>query len=298
HADERVLIIGGGPAGLEAACTLGKRGYQVTLAESSKHLGGRINWETRLPGLAEWVRVRDWRITQLNKLSNVAIYPASTMDVETVLELDSQHIIIATGSTWRRDGLGRWLHAPFTGCNQTNVITVEDICEGKPLKGHVTIFDDDHYYLGGALALFLIKMGCEVTLVTPAALPGESMRPTDELNQTMAELYRCGVAVVTSHGLLSLNSTQITLQCVFSGSEKLISTDYLVPITSRIPDDSLWCGLQAREEEFKAISGKTIQRIGDCQAPGIIAAAVYSGHKAARELGQNPPPAKRDRLVI
>jgi dimethylamine/trimethylamine dehydrogenase len=74
--------------------------------------------------------------------------------------------------------------------------------------------------------------------------------------------------------------------------------DYLVPITARIPDDGLWCALDARRDEFLSRGGLSLQRIGDCQAPGIIAAAVYAGHKAARELGQDEVDFKRDRVVV
>ena len=84
---EKVLVVGAGPAGLEAALALGKRGLEVTLAEASRELGGRLLWETRLPGLAEWIRVRDWRVHQLSKLSNVDIFRESPMSAEDIAEL-------------------------------------------------------------------------------------------------------------------------------------------------------------------------------------------------------------------
>ncbi len=75
HADESVLVVGAGPAGLEAACALGQRGYQVILAEAEQELGGRINRESRLPGLSEYARVRDWRVGQLASMENVPDLP-------------------------------------------------------------------------------------------------------------------------------------------------------------------------------------------------------------------------------
>ena len=82
----RVLVVGAGPAGLETARALGQRGYRVTLAEARKELGGRVTREARLPGLAEWARVRDWRVGQLGKLPNVEVYRDSALTGQDVLD--------------------------------------------------------------------------------------------------------------------------------------------------------------------------------------------------------------------
>ncbi|MCP4875261.1 MAG: FAD-dependent oxidoreductase, partial [Gammaproteobacteria bacterium] len=131
HADESVLIVGSGPAGLEAAVALGQRGYAVTLAEASFEPGGRINRECALPGLSEWARVRDWRRGQLVKMPNVAIYPDNRLDAEAVIELEMQHVIVATGASWRNDGVGRYRNSPFDGCELDSVFSVESILDGK-----------------------------------------------------------------------------------------------------------------------------------------------------------------------
>ena len=81
HADERVLVVGAGPAGLEAAMALGKRGCEVVLVERSRTLGGRVAAEARLPGLAEWIRVVDYRLGQISRLDNVEHYLESEMTV-------------------------------------------------------------------------------------------------------------------------------------------------------------------------------------------------------------------------
>jgi dimethylamine/trimethylamine dehydrogenase len=74
ESDSTILIVGAGPAGLEAALALGKRGYQVTLAEARNEAGGRITRESRLPKLNEWARVRDYRLGQIQRMPNVEIY--------------------------------------------------------------------------------------------------------------------------------------------------------------------------------------------------------------------------------
>src|SRR5579863_5593141 len=95
-----VLVVGGGPAGLECALTLGRRGYEVMLAEAEAELGGRLRFETRLPGLATWARVLDWRRSQLQRLNNVTLYRGNRLDAGQILELQPAHVVVATGSRW------------------------------------------------------------------------------------------------------------------------------------------------------------------------------------------------------
>ncbi|MDP9064595.1 MAG: NAD(P)-binding protein, partial [Pseudomonadota bacterium] len=100
--DSSVLIVGAGPAGLECALTLGRRGYAVTVAEAAVEIGGRLRFETRLPGLATWGRVLEWRKNQLQKLPNVSIYRANALTAPEILELGHTHVVIATGAKWSR----------------------------------------------------------------------------------------------------------------------------------------------------------------------------------------------------
>lgn len=290
HADESVLVIGAGPAGLEAACTLGQRGYQVTLAEAQTSLGGRVSVESQLPGFAEWARVRDWRQGQIAKLPNVMVYPDNQLDADAVLDLEHQHVLVATGSRWRDDGVGRWRETAFEGADSSSIFSVERVLKGDIPKsdgpnGHVIIFDDDHYYMSAAIALKLRAENLAVTLVTPKGRVGTWSYFTEEQYGSMAALYAAGVKVVTDQGLVSWNGSAATIQCVFSEAESTISADYLMPITARIPNDTLWLELQSRQDEFRSSGGLSMQLIGDGSTPGLIAAAVYSGHKAARELG-------------
>ena len=88
-----MLVVGAGPAGLECALALGRRGYEVTVAEAAEEIGGRLRFETRLPGLAAWGRVLDWRRGQLERLPNVSIYRGNRLTAEEILELGTTHVV-------------------------------------------------------------------------------------------------------------------------------------------------------------------------------------------------------------
>ena len=298
HAEESVLIVGAGPAGLEAARALGQRGYPVILAEAEHELGGRINRESRLPGLAEYARVRDWRLGQLARMPNVQIYPDNRLDAASIIELECQHVLLATGARWRSDGVGRTSNKPFQGCEQERVIGVEQLLNGYLPDGHVIIYDDDHYYLGSALALRLCAEGVRVTMVSPENSLGGWTHFTDEHTQVMRALIDAGVEIVTARSLNGFEPGAVRLSCIYGGKETQIEADYLLPIGARIANDELWLELQQQRESFAQHGGISMQRIGDCRAPGIVAAAVYAGHRAARELGQGGKSVKRDRVVL
>ena len=285
HAEESVLVIGAGPAGLEAACTLGQRGYPVILAEAEKILGGRVTLESQLPGLSEWARVREWRLGQIVKMPNVDVYPDNRLEIDSVLELGARHVIVATGSKWRNDGIGRWRKTAFAGCERDSVVSVDRILAGEELQGRAIIYDDDHYYLGSAIALKLRAQDVAVTIVTPEARVGAWSSYTEEQYQTLKALLEAGVKLVTDKGLSSWNGNKAIIECIFTGLESAIEADFLIPLAARLPTDRLLSELRLREDQFHANGGLSIQGIGDVMSPSTIAAAVYSGHKAARQLG-------------
>ena len=279
-SDARILIVGGGPAGLEAATSLGKRGYEVTLTESTRRLGGRVTLESALPGLAAWSRVRDWRLNQIDKLSNVEYYLESLVDAEQVLEFGPDRVLIATGAKWRRDGVGRWHETPIPGSESDSVITPDDVMGGLVPEGPVVVYDDEHYYMGGVVAEALRRMDLEVTLVTPANEVSTWTRHTEEQHRIQAKLLNLGIALQTGTSVVAVDDEATTLESIYTGDQQRVEACSVVMVTSRSPVDDLYHALAGR---FDA------RRIGDCLAPGTIATAVYSGHRAAREMGEGVP---------
>jgi dimethylamine/trimethylamine dehydrogenase len=278
-SDRTVLVIGAGPAGLEAARALGQRGYSVTLAEARTELGGRVSRESTLPGLAEWARVRDWRIAQLNKLPNVAIHLDSVLDAEQILEFGADRVALATGSAWRRDGIGRWHETPIAGWESANVLTPDDVMDGAAVAGPALVFDDDHYYMGGVVAEKLQSLGLEVVLVTPAGEVSAWTRFTDEQERIQARLIELGVRLETGSVIDSLGVDKAVIACAYTGRTREMEAASVIMVTCRAPRDALSRELAERID---------IVPIGDCLAPGTIASAVHSGHRYAREMDATP----------
>jgi dimethylamine/trimethylamine dehydrogenase len=288
ESDDQVLIIGAGPAGLECALALGKRGYDVMLAEASEELGGRSAREPRLPGLAIWGRVREYRVEQLNHLPNVQVYLASAMNAQDVLDTGANRIVIATGSHWRRDGVARYHRAPVTDLDQTAIFTPDDVMDGKQIAGPVIVYDDDHYYMGGVIAEKLRLQGLDVTLVTPAPLASAWTVNTLEQTRIQRRLLEIGVKICTNEALVGFASGEATIACAFTGSTRAVEATAIVMVTARLQNDTLHADLLARASEWANAGIKTVERIGDALAPGTIAAATFSGHRYAREIDREP----------
>jgi dimethylamine/trimethylamine dehydrogenase len=301
-SEDRVLIVGAGPSGLECARALGARGYAVTLAEARDVLGGRVHDESRLTGLATWGRVRDYRVQQIQRMPNVEVYLESRLAAADVLDYGFPKVILATGSTWRRDGVGRWSAEPLDGLSDTIVLSPEDVFSGKEIAGPVVIYDDDLYYMGGVLAEQLRMRGLEVTLVTPAS--DVSTWTTNTLEQGWIEdrLHQIGVSILEKHWVSGAAKGEVRVAHVASGRERRLPCASLLLVTMRLPNDSLFQELNGDPARLADAGITSLQRIGDCLAPSTIAAAVYSGHRSARETDAPPSnaevPFKRELIAL
>jgi dimethylamine/trimethylamine dehydrogenase len=281
-SSSRVLIVGGGPSGLECALTLGRRGYEVSLADASRNLGGRVNNEAKLPGLAYWGRVRDYRLHMLSKLPNVEIYPESKLSAEDIAEFGAEHVVLATGSSWRRDGVGSYSQDRIELPEFSNIITPDDVFAGVHVEGPVLIYDDEHYFVGGGLAERFQKLGHKVCLATPMAMLSNWTQYTDEQAFIQERLMSMGVEPLLSHRLIAANDRAAQFECRYTGRIHTESFGTLIMVTGRIANDQLY-DYVVKSSSYQS-SIRSVTRIGDCLNPSSIADAVYSGHRAAREL--------------
>ncbi|MBX2881732.1 MAG: NAD(P)-binding protein [Granulosicoccus sp.] len=287
------LIVGAGPAGLECALTLMRAGHKVTIAEAREEPGGRVTRESRLPGLGSWLRVRDYRVQQLAGSADAEIFLSSELNVSDIVEFGADNIILATGACWRRDGVGSTNFDPieFTA---TDVVTPDDVMSGDvldSLPSTCIVYDDDHFYMAGVIAEALCATGRSVAYVTPLPMIATWTDHTLEQERITERLQSKGVSLLPN---VRLNH-DATFQNVLSGETLDFDSAGLVMVGARKQDDALFLALQATPDIG------SVYRVGDCLVPGIIQAAVLSGHSLARNILQEqdvPVVKKRDQISL
>ncbi|QGX97016.1 FAD-binding protein [Roseovarius faecimaris] len=301
-SDSSVLIVGAGPAGLEAARALGQRGYRVMLAEATTELGGRVSRESALPGMSEYARVRDYRLQQLQEMVNVEVFLDSRMGVEEVMEVGADHVAIATGARWRRDRYNGEVYVDIAAPgSEPLILTPDDIMAGRMPEGDVLVYDEDGYYMGGVIAEALVANGNAVTLASPSESVSEWAGKTSERWRVRRHLAGMGVRFALAQELTLFDGKTATLADVFSGENTTLDVAAVVMVTARAPVDALYQDLMTSVEGDADRLPFTLKRIGDCEAPAIVAAATYAGHRYARELDNAPDPdepLKHDRVDV
>jgi len=281
--DQKALVVGSGPSGLECTVQLARRGYQVILAEAKNKLGGRVLFESNLKGLSNWKRVVDNRTHEILQNNNIQVYKESKLTAELIGGLGINNIFLATGSSWRKDGIGRSRRSPIQGLESIQVYSPEEVVQNlQDIKDPLVVYDDEQGYLAGVLADHLSSEKAEIIFVTPASVVSPWTDSTLEQKRVQASLINAGVKIICNQSINKIENETAFLECVFSGSITKLHCESIVMVTERISDTALYDSLIQNNLEGK--THYNIKIIGDAEAPGLIADAVYLGHLAAQNF--------------
>lgn len=299
NKDKNVLIVGGGPAGMECAMVTAKRGFaNVHIVESRDELGGHMRWVRNLPGLQTWSRVVEWRASQLQRLKEVTVVLNRPLDLHEILDYGADLVVIATGSMWSPDPVVEQLEV-----DRTAVLLPEQIMdEGlRPEGKNVIVYDLDGYYVGVGLAELLAAEGYSVSIVTPTPDLAPRTYYTGEAGIIRPRLRELGVAVRTGRSITRFADGVARLESEFEPSMD-IPVETLVVVSRRTSTNDLYLQLAADPDQLKDAGIESVFQIGDCVAPRVLADAIFDGHRLAREIDSADPavprPHRRERFVL
>jgi dimethylamine/trimethylamine dehydrogenase len=293
NADRDVLVVGAGPAGMECAIVLGKRGFRrVHLVEAEREIGGITRWVPQLPGRGEWARVLNWRRIQLEKLRNVEVITGARLSALEVRDYGAELVVVATGARWADSGIVGARHDPVPGADASlpHVLTPEQVMlDGKRPPGRrVVVYDGDGYFMAPGLAELLALEGHEVELVTSLHEVSPFSYETLEQAFLRRRLHELGVGMRQETVVTAVEPGRITAEHELEGAIAL-EAEAIVLVTQRLSDESLYLGLKADPEALVEAGVEGLYRIGDCVAPQLVADAIFDGHRLAREIDSDDP---------
>lgn len=287
------LVVGAGPAGLECAVVMARRGFEaVHVAEARSRTGGRLNWFSKLPGFAPWRRVAEHRESWISRLRSVEAMTEMRMTVDDILDYGAEIVVVATGSRWATLGVDYLTQQPIPGADAREpfVLTPEQILlDEKPLPGRrIAVYDCEADITAVGMAQYLQSIGCEVTVVSPFADIAHRAS-LDAVGPTIrAEILRDGGQLMPSATLRSVEPDGISTSDVL-GREQRLEVDGLVLISHRLSDDSLYHDLVSDPARLAEANVRSVLRAGDCISPRSISDAVFDGHRLAREIDSANP---------
>jgi len=263
-----VTVVGGGPAGLEAARVAALRGHRVRLFEASDRLGGLVRTAAKGVGWARLGMLVDW-LERECRLEGVELVTGHRVDPE---ELADGHVVVATGSRRGEPGYD----ATRAAVVRTAAEALDDP-ESLP-SGDVLVWDPIGGPIGVSVAETLAAAGRSVHVVTPDHIVGNELARSGDLAPANARLQQAGVQLHRRSVLRAVRKGSVTLEDRFTGQQRTMKAAVVVDAGHRLPDEHLWHALHGRP-------GLHVQRVGDCVAPRTIHEAILEGRRAALALG-------------
>jgi dimethylamine/trimethylamine dehydrogenase len=301
--ERAVLVVGAGPAGMECAMTLGRRGFAaVHLVEAEPHIGGRLHWTRQLPTLGDWGRIIDHRAIELGRLANVEVITGRRLSTSDVLDYGAAIVVVATGSSWRADGVQPHLVEPIRGIDSAAVFTPEQIMAGlRPTGRRVVVYDTDGYYVAPGIAELLAAQNYQATLVTTYPVVAPVCDDTLEGDLLRQHLHQVGVQVARGVTLTALETGTVIGEDEW-GQPWSMPADAVVLVTQQRSHDELYRELSADRAALTTAGIEAVHLIGDAAAPRLISETVFDGHRLAREIDgpapEEPSPYLRERTLL
>jgi len=263
---KNVLVIGGGPAGMEAARIAAERGHKVTLYEKEKALGGQLLIAGKPESKRPMLWLHDYLKTQLKELG-VKVELGAEVTPTLVAEAKPDAVVVATGA--------KPVLPDIPGLNRKGVVNAWDLLreKAKPEKERVTVVGGG--MVGCEVADYLLESGNKVTIIEQLPSIAAGMEPTNRFG--MLELFQeKGVVMLTGYKVVGITEKGVQAVNPDNGREELVEADWVVIAIGSTPVDTLTDSLEGKVPE--------LYTAGDCNRPRVIMEAIYEGSLAGRQI--------------